>query len=430
MEHYFFETPPDVAELLARYAPKEIRRLLEPSVGNGALLSAVLKKANDFAEITAVDINSDKLESTRCRFADASWDRYQLINNDFLEWSVEAINEGDKYDCVVMNPPFCSRKQSYVVLKREYFPGDFDRRVPIEIAFLLLSIELLEDGGTLLAIIPGSVVSSSSSAWFREYLLNSGTVCLVHELPRFTFPGVESKIYLLKYEKKKTKKKIRMMNHSLSNAVSMLVHKDSLCENFRLDYGFLSSRIALSERKKRNDLIWTPMSKLASVMRGQIKSPFAKKIALHTTDYLNGFWRASERHQFIEHLLNTKPGDLAIKRVGRNCVSTMGVVVDSGISVGDCVLVLRPMKGVCIEGLLLAYRTYMSLEQSKKELSRGTGASYISARELSELSIPYGISSLYPDEFSLYKNALIVCDFDKMKEIEINLSKDVFADNN
>ena len=71
------------------------------------------------------------------------------------------------------------------------------RFMPLEAAFLCRALELLADGGRLLAIVPCSVVMSESLQWLREELLSQGAIRFVHELPPRSFPGVDSRMYLL-----------------------------------------------------------------------------------------------------------------------------------------------------------------------------------------------------------------------------------------
>ncbi len=118
---------------------------------------------------------------------------------DFLDG-----NKPRLFDCIVMNPPFAARQPAWKSLReiKELFAFEGLPQVgPIEAGFVLGAIALLRPRGRLLAILPASLVSSPRLAWVRELMAETGTIRHVHELARFTFPEIESRIYIVVYEK-------------------------------------------------------------------------------------------------------------------------------------------------------------------------------------------------------------------------------------
>lgn len=99
LSQYF--TPPETAERIARFAmsPWMGRRqpnVLEPSCGDGALLRAL--GGYGLTHVTGLDIDERNIET--CLKRPWAWTA-RFVCADFLEWSPT-----DRYDVVVMNPPF------------------------------------------------------------------------------------------------------------------------------------------------------------------------------------------------------------------------------------------------------------------------------------------------------------------------------------
>ncbi|RYX92603.1 hypothetical protein EON78_06425, partial [bacterium] len=67
-----YDTPIDIANNLATYLPKKIKRVLEPSVGKGELIEAVLSQINNdiLEKVVCIDIDSIILNFFESRFKD------------------------------------------------------------------------------------------------------------------------------------------------------------------------------------------------------------------------------------------------------------------------------------------------------------------------------------------------------------------------
>jgi hypothetical protein len=155
--HGWVPTPTDVAEdVAASYG--EIGgvsgrrlRILEPSAGTGRLVDAVLRGAlfdedrdercaaiAGWAHVTAVE-----MEPRRARHIPASA-AVDVIVDDFLQLAARAAVAGDRWDRIVMNPPFSvpGSPQAWAV-------------------HVLAAWRLLAPGGRLAAIVPASIRHAS-----------------------------------------------------------------------------------------------------------------------------------------------------------------------------------------------------------------------------------------------------------------------------
>lgn len=93
-----YYTQPREAERIAKFALElvpEARTVLEPSAGQGALMSALLARRPDL-EITAIELDAGNAASILGRFPNVL-----VAHANFLEWS-----SSRRYDLCVMNPPF------------------------------------------------------------------------------------------------------------------------------------------------------------------------------------------------------------------------------------------------------------------------------------------------------------------------------------
>lgn len=417
MGDYFYETPIGLADLLAKHSPDNINHLLEPSVGTGALLSPFLNEQKKIHKLTAVDVDKEMLTHAESLLMQHGYKNYNLVNENFIDWALVNSRKPNKFDCILMNPPFCSRVENYIDV-----PG-VSNKLPYEIAFLLLSISLLSDKGRLLALVPGSVVSAFKNSWFRKVLIESGAVKLVHELPKYSFPGVESKIYLIVYEHKGRSKNIRLLNKSIINSDELSLPVDQLCDNYRMDFGYIASRKKL-EQLHSSCSDWVILSSLVDLFRGKEESPGGKARALHTTDYKNGFWTKDKRHVKDTSTISTHKHDLAIRRVGRDCFNSLGIVqAKLNTVVTDCVFIVRPKNNNKIMQILFCFRVFSNIDFVKKNIEKGTGASYLGQTELLLMKIPMSLTKSYSYHFRIYKQAVKNMDFEEMRNIESTVSK-------
>ena len=97
------------------------------------------------------------------------------------------------------------------------------RSIPIEVAFIVRAVRLLNPNGVLLAIVPATLISSFKTSWLRQYLMEIGAVDYVHELPKRTFKGVEARVYLFVYRKSARQRSLVVCNHDLVKPERILI---------------------------------------------------------------------------------------------------------------------------------------------------------------------------------------------------------------
>ncbi|MBU1320079.1 MAG: N-6 DNA methylase [candidate division Zixibacteria bacterium] len=132
-----------------------------------------------------------------------------------------------KCDLILTNPPFGARFESSDLAfhSLEYFPflhNYIQSRgglIDSELLFLDRYLSLLKPGGTVLAVVPDSVISSSGlPSYLRGQLHEHWTIRSITELPAVTFAqaGTRTKTCILEVEKKKPEGKAALMGKVLS----------------------------------------------------------------------------------------------------------------------------------------------------------------------------------------------------------------------
>ena len=145
-----------------------ITTILEPSCGEGAFLESLL--SFPVVKIHGNDINEDFVNTCKNNFGD----KITLTNSDFINLSTK-----DKYDYVIGNPPYVRiqnlQKELIQQLKEEYpeyLTGNFD----LYMYFILKGLDMLNDDGKLIYIVPNSLLYNKSCSKLKRYLFENGLV--------------------------------------------------------------------------------------------------------------------------------------------------------------------------------------------------------------------------------------------------------------
>ena len=401
-------TPLQIASVLARHAPKRIKHLLDPAVGSGGLLVPFIEAGWPIDRATVIDKRATVSRSLHRTVGMSFGSCFRFIVADYLQWVRDALDDGEQFDCILMNPPFSARKRHPIHL-HQASGIDVTRLVPIEVAFVVQSLHVLQAGGRLLAVMPSSAISSGQTSWMREFLLNMGSVLLVHEIPKNSFKGIDGRIYLLVFEKGTLRKTVTLCNSDLFQPKKLSLSPNELGSEIRLDYSFQVATQADHLFQTTDRFNWSPLRKLADILRGPVESPIKGAHVLHTVDRNGPFWSNSStlKIQKDKCKVVARGGDILMSRVGRNAFSTMGILTNAQrLQVSDCVHIVRPQKTIARNKLFLAMRIAGQMAHARGLLERGTGATYITQESLRALRVPIGICNIFRSAYAEYCKAI------------------------
>lgn len=411
------DTPVSISARLAGWCPRTTQTVLDPSCGMGTLVLSLLKRCPALDLVVCVDIDPSAVHETEKTLRPLLGEALQTLQGDFLELETRDfidIPEGG-FDCVIMNPPFLARRR--VELSSAVYDGT-GRRFPIEAAFLIRAISFLREGGTLLAIVPGSILVNTGGAEIREYLQRTGAVVAVHELAPNSFPGVDGRVFLLVFHKGARQCTLTIYNHDLQNPEFKELTSEDSAQATRFDYSFFHSREMHRRARSKDFLNWCELGSIAIVSRGRCATPKGKSIAIHSSDFRDGFWWSDRVPAPLVNGDCVSSGDLLVTRVGRTALQSFGVVVGPPAHITDCVVRIRPINSESRDVILFALRSLMRSAVMRDILLRGTGARYFTIRDLKSLAIPIGLGTALQEVFVSYCSALVRQDFSRMMACE------------
>lgn len=392
----YYPTPAHVVKIIRKHVPINARNILEPAVGEGALLAALSNSQLDL-NLTLVDIDKVRLDALSLLFPNHS-----LINEDFIEWSSKFENSA--FDLVLTNPPFSGRNKSWVLIEK--------KRVPIEVAFILRSIKLLSENGTLLAVVPDSVVNSEGFSWLRKEMLSVGTITYAYQLPEKTFDGIEGAFYVMVYKKSMKKKHTYLIDARKSKGEYIKLSKERILKNnLRFDYSYYKSESVLSNILCNNKSL--KLGSMFNIKRGSIQVDYKKSGNIHTSSFAKGYWS--------KYSLNSKDEEMifAVKRVSRDAHMSFGILPRRLLpKVTDCIILLEPkFNGISPIAILFNLRVLYCNNLGRNYLLKGAGAKFIT---ISTLSNSYFIdfSGLYKEEYDSYKFHYVNGDYESCLAIE------------
>ncbi len=196
-----FFTPRAVTGFLAEWAIRSASdRVLEPSCGDGAILSAAverLRELGDPASIRGFELHEESASAARRLLADLRQDGTIEVG-DFLATTARPL-----FDAVIGNPPY---------IRYQGFTGDARARglaaalvqgvrlsklASSWAAFVIHAAAYLAPGGRLALVLPAELLASNYAQEVRDFLVQRFASVSVVLFGRHVFPGVQTEALLL-----------------------------------------------------------------------------------------------------------------------------------------------------------------------------------------------------------------------------------------
>jgi adenine-specific DNA-methyltransferase len=169
--------------------------ILDPACGSGSLLSAAIEvfervKDNHVLELYGCDIapQTDKLSQLN---PTAIW------KHDFLELTLNL-----KFDLILTNPPYVRHHELQQRMKNLYNSRiknicPLPKVTDLWAYFIVKSVELVNEGGTLAAILPWSFLQAEYARNLREWLASQFAYIEVTSISSQQFEDAEERIVLI-----------------------------------------------------------------------------------------------------------------------------------------------------------------------------------------------------------------------------------------
>lgn len=173
-----YYTPSDLAAFIARWI-KELspKRVLEPSCGDGAFLSALAAvEGFEKTRVTAFELDEGEARKAKARASDVGI-HADIHAEDFLGWAIDHRKSArDKFDAVVGNPPFVRyqylpeifQHRSEQIFRELELP--FTKHTNAWVPFILASMSMLRSGGRLAMVVPAEIIHVTHAQPLRSYL--------------------------------------------------------------------------------------------------------------------------------------------------------------------------------------------------------------------------------------------------------------------
>lgn len=390
-----FFTPPEAAEFIVSFGLNYLsskKTACDPACGDGVFLSSLVK--HGFKPL-GVDIDPNILD-----YLPENIREYVKIENGLL------LNEEEKFDLVVGNPPFSSkygRVQGDIL--RNFDLGNQTSSQAVEILFLEKFIKLCSDEGITGIILPHGIFSDLRLNYVRRYIRNRLSIIAIISLPRNIFKSkgnkTSSKTCIL-IGKKKTKKPQGKIMFAAVNSIEELSNKtikrktDAVPDEFLYPEFYLERNPILDELprlKEFNIEIIQGSTKYGSQRKfSSTGIPFisAKTITPLGIDF-------SRDEKFIEPgsvMDRTKAhvdvGDVIFVRVGVGCIGRAAVITkesERGIA-DDWIYIFRVKDGKLSPFYLAFWLQVSTIQKEIRRLGRGVGTMTIPIALVKELPIP------------------------------------------
>ena len=197
-----YYTPLQLADYLTKWAIRSpADRVLEPSCGDGSIVSSAASRLDERGAITAIEIVAGELEKAQNK-AHHFVPRMDWCCGSFFHYFPNLL-AGAKFDAAIGNPPFIrfqyfnrkERAQAFSMLNAfGYRPTGLANAW---VAFVQLSVELLRDGGRLAMVVPAELLQVQYAAELRYRLPALFEEVLVVAFKELVFPEIQQEVLLL-----------------------------------------------------------------------------------------------------------------------------------------------------------------------------------------------------------------------------------------
>lgn len=336
-------TPEGIANRVVAELREPVGKVLELGTGNGALANALLElyplSTYLGVEIDPAmrDLGQERLRNHRVFLSD-------VLNHQELS----LIKELSSADAVIGNPPFIQTYASTEILGllRDTLPSVLEKKtskIAAELVFLAESLVRLKKGGQASFILPLKFFVSPRYQGFRKDLVTQFSDISVTQIPGKAFDKAEVDACILRFNKKREKKKtINIASSNLAGVITDSIQVNKATATVRMDYAF--NRLlqdGFYQGVKRAD---TLSSIGVDLSRGSATRSALERSKLpyfHTTSFPKEGNSVSLDYFEVNEFRHAEEGDIFVPRVGSRCLDRQAVVESGRQVYTDCIYKLR-----------------------------------------------------------------------------------------
>lgn len=367
MKQYAFYTPVQVADFLIEMLDcTDCQNIIDICCGSWNLLRSAKKRFPN-AHITGIDV-------------DGGAEKFKLENANFYKgdgrkFALDCINENQKYDLVLSNPPF-----GYLEEKMRLYAYCNDSRIDkklinkrYENEMLQANLLLAKQGGMLLFILPSTFIEGISNKGIRKILGEKYSICSLFQLPKDIFGNGRISTWAM------CLKNIQPDNRCV--CVYRIEHAED---------GYIRKKIAEVDRKHIKSGNWlgdneNNRKNSLKIYRGTLHSKKfsdnGNKVLHCGVCELGKEWRPSVRFCHTNVGKKAKLGDIIINRIGK-CAGYWCINDEEEVLVSDCIIVIKNERDNLIKKLE---------EQSEHHRLKipvyGTTTQYITVEDIKKLDL-------------------------------------------
>lgn len=204
-----YYTPAPVASFLTKWVlSKNPNSVLEPSCGDGAFIRAINELSPSKFQLIGVELLEEEADKARNEASLNQNIDAQIINGNFLQWSLEQLTIDKRVDAVIGNPPYIRYQylsESDQRFAEQLFKNNnlnFTKHTNAWVPFVIASLDLLRAGGRLAMVIPSELLHVLHAMSLRTYLLDKCSRILMIDPNELLFEDALQGTVLLMVEKK------------------------------------------------------------------------------------------------------------------------------------------------------------------------------------------------------------------------------------
>lgn len=383
-----FFTPDPIADLLASFLDVATTSILELGCGVGSLGASVLRHC---PEVRYAGVELDR----RChkQAADQLPAQSVFLGNAVSASMKSKLRPLAPFNASIGNPPYiqCTIDSQTLDLIYRIFPSlvemPLQRLSRLDLAFLSISLSLVENGGKLAFILPKTFFSEPGFSPFRQDLLQRYQCDLVAELDPATFEGIEvDTVILVLRNQKPTAVDVRLGRVSLDGELIAELTVPHGCAINRMDY----SHYSLMQQLELTDKAAT--RRLADVVRSFQRGTLSRvelsrmgRKYFHTTDFPSELDEVDFGEEYDSIGVHARAGDILVPRVGSRCLLKQVIVQGGERAITDCVYRIDALEG-CAEIVLQSFQHEIG-QRWRQAHARGTCAKYLTVSDLMQMPL-------------------------------------------